>query len=77
MKFYRMEHRATLKLALETRHEIDEDIFVNMLALKDKENIPLYQFYGYDDRIKCYRFINSRMSEKEYINLPEWLLWER
>lgn len=77
MKFYRMEHKGTLKLSLETKHEIDEDTFVNMLGFKDKNNIPLYQFYGYDDRIKCYRFINSKMSEEEYLHLPTWLLWER
>lgn len=77
MKFYRMEHRGTLQQAIETRQEIDEDIFVNMLGMKDKKNIPIYQFYGYDERLKSYRFINTRMSEKEYINLPTWLLWER
>lgn len=74
MKFYRMERKATFQLSLETKHEIDEDIFINMLGMKNNENISIYQFYGYDDRLKCYVFINTNL---ENIILPHYILWER
>lgn len=74
MKFYRMERKATFQLSLETKHQIDEDIFINMLGMKNKNNIPIYQFYGYDIRLKCYVFINIELNNKI---LPHYILWER
>lgn len=76
MKFYKMQHRETLQEALKTKIEIDEGQFTSYLSMKDKRNnVPIFQYYCYDERIKCYRFINYDMCY--FNNLPTWLLWER
>lgn len=74
MKFYRMERKATFQKTIETKHEIDEDIFINMLGMKNNENISIYQLYGYDERLKAYIFVNINLDNTL---LPHYLLWER
>lgn len=74
MNFYRMERKATFQETIKTKHRIEEDIFVNMLGLKNDKNIPIYQFYGFDERLNSYIFINTNLMN---LILPHYLLWER
>lgn len=67
MKYYIMEHRGGLDESLKTRKEISEDKFYELL--------PLYEFYCYDDRINCNRYILKDM-EYKYNNYTIWLLKE-
>ena len=67
MKYYKMDHRGGLKEAIETRKEITEEEFNKLL--------PLYEFYAYDKRINCNRYILKDM-EHNFKDYTIWLLKE-
>lgn len=64
---YLMCHRGGLKDALESKMLIYNWSFKPTFLNRIKD---LYEYYGYDDRINCYRFITKDM---KLIN-PTWLL---
>lgn len=65
MTFYKMDHRGGLKESLETRKEISQEEFNYFL--------PNYEFYCYDARLNCFRFILRDM-EKNFNDFTTWLL---
>lgn len=66
--YYSMEHRGGLKESLETRKEITEEKF------KWWTQYNHYEFYCYDNRINCLRFIKNKIDDG--CDNPTWLLIE-
>ena len=62
--FYLMDHRGGLKEAVDTIQEITE--------LQYKETYRDYEYYAYDERIECLRYIIKDL-EHNY-KYPAWLL---
>lgn len=66
--FYTMDHRGSLGDALTTKKEISEEVFNKLV------DSGIYQFYCFDERINCSRFIICNIPEN--LGLPVWLLKE-
>lgn len=66
--FYTMFHRGSLREALKTRKKINISEFFKLLYSYN------YTFYGFDDRINCYRYIISDLAYN--FEFPTWLLVE-
>ena len=67
MKYYKMDTRGGLKESLETKQEITRKEFNQLL--------PMYEYYAYDKRINCHRYILINM-EKNFREYTTWLLME-
>lgn len=67
-KFYSMDHRGGLNESLATRKEITEEKFKWFTNYND------YEYYCYDDRINCFRFIKRKIDDG--CDNPVWLLIE-
>ena len=67
MKFYKMDHRGGLDQALLTRVQICEDQFKWYTSYFE------YEYYCFDERINCFRFIKKDMPKGDH---PDWLLIE-
>ena len=65
LKTYTAEHRGSLKECLETEKPIEYRNFLYLIAT------TIYEYYGYDNRIKAHRYILKNMEKN--IGLPTWL----
>lgn len=68
IRYYSMCHRGSLEDALKTKILIFENEFKNIFI---KYN---FEYYCYDDRINCIRFIKGDLEKN--LDIPEWLLIE-
>ena len=59
------EHRGSLEDALKTEKDIEIDVVKKLVSS------GIYEFYGYDERIKGYRYILNHMEKN--LGLPTWI----
>lgn len=64
-KYRTAYHRGGLKECLETEQPIEEENFMKLIKS------GMYEYYGYDERIKAERFILINMEKN--LGLPTWL----